>query len=187
MGFFSTTQKALAAGRTVFYGELYRLSFTSGARHYWDGFGSLSAYSQTWAGVPGIVARSEIPFGIDDEAGKLTLTLPGIDDEILAKVASEEAEIFGREITIWGQFFGESLGLSDTRFQLFVGKMDVPTYVRRPGENTVEIPCEGEWADRGNAPFSFFSDRDQQARFAGDRGLEFIVTMNNIKLPWPSL
>lgn len=185
MGFFDVTQKALSEGHSVFYGELYKLDFTSGAGYYWDGFGPLSAYSQTWTGVPGIVSRSEIPFGVDDEAGKLMLTLPGVDDAVIEKIIEETPEIFGRDITLWGQFFDEALALSGTRFQLFHGTMDVPSYTVRPGENTVEIPCEGEWSDRGTSPWSFFSDRDQQARFAGDEGLAFMATLNNIKVQWP--
>src|SRR5678815_141053 len=101
MGFFDTTQKALSQGLSVFYGELYDVGFTSGAAYYWDGFGPLVAYGHTYLGAANLVARGEIPFGVDDEAGDLTLTMSGVDPTIMGMVRASEAEIYGRPLTIW--------------------------------------------------------------------------------------
>jgi hypothetical protein len=81
MAFFDSTQLALANGLSVIFGELYEVHFTSGTRFYWDGFGPLVAYSHTWLGSGQLVQRSEIQFGVNDDAGSLTLTLSGVDDE----------------------------------------------------------------------------------------------------------
>ena len=109
MGFFDAAQRALARGQSVFYGELYDVGFTSGTHYYWDGFGPLPAYGHTYLGAANLVARSEIPFGVDDEAGDLTLTMSGVDATILSMVRASEAEIHRRPLVIWGQFFGEDL------------------------------------------------------------------------------
>lgn len=187
MGFFNSTQLALAAGRSVFYGELFKIEFTSGADYYWDGFGPLDAYSQDWKGAANLVSRSDIPLGINDDAGQLTLTLSGVDAAVVAAVRAEEAEIYGRQITIWGQFFDEDLQLSDGRFFLFGGTMDVPTYSGTGiADRSIIIPCEGEWADRNGAAFSFFSDVDQRARYPGDKGCEFVYRYNpGVRRKWP--
>jgi hypothetical protein len=187
MGFFDTTQKALSQGLSVFYGELFDVGFTSGVGYYWDGFGPLVAYSHTYLGAANVVARSEIPVGIDDEAGDLTLTMSGVDATILNMVRASEAEIYGRALVIWGQFFGEDLQPSGARWQIFSGIMDVPTYsVGAFDARSIVIPCEGEWTDRNAARHSLFSDKDQKARFAGDRGLEYVYRYTlGVRRPWP--
>ena len=189
MGFFDATQQALAEGLSVFYGELYDVGLTSGAVFYWDGFGDLTAYSVTWLGRGQFVQRTEIPFGVDDEAGQLTLTLSGVDAAIVAAVRAEESEFYGRPITVWGQFFSEAMQLSGSRFHLFAGTMDVPTYGGTGvGSRSIIIPCEGEWADRNGAQFEFFTNASQQApgRFPGDKGLEYVYRYNpGVRRQWP--
>lgn len=175
MSFFNSTQQTLSAGRSVFLGELYKVEFTSGTKFYWDGFGNLDAYSETWVGAATVVSRSEIPIGVDDEAGQLTLAMSGVDPDIVAAVRAAEPEIYGRPLTIWGQFFDEDLQLSDERFFLFGGTMDVPTYSGAgPANRSIVIPCEGEWADRNGAAFSMFSSVDQKRRYAGDEGCDYV-------------
>jgi len=187
MGFFDAPQLALAQGLSVFYGELIEVGFTSGTAYYWDGFGDLAAYGHTYLGQANVVARSEIPFGVDDEAGQLTLTMSGVDEAIVAKVRASEAEFYNRPIAIWGQFFDEALALSGARFHLFSGTMDVPTYGGvGPGSRSIVVPCEGEWADRNGAAFEFFTNGSQQARYPGDLGLEYVYRYTpGAKRLWP--
>lgn len=188
MSFFNSTQEMLSAGRSVFLGELYKVEFTSGTEFYWDGFGDLAAYGETWKGAANVVSRSEIPLGVDDDAGQLTLTMSGVDPDIVAAVRAAEPEIYGRSITIWGQFFDEVFQLSDDRFFLFGGTMDVPTYsAQGPTSRSIVIPCEGEWADRNGAAFSFFSDLDQQHRYPDDKGCEYVYRYNpGVHRQWPA-
>ena len=187
MAFFDSTQLALANGLSVIFGELYEVHFSSGTRYYWDGFGPLVAYSQTWLGSGQMVQRSEIPFGVNDDAGSVTLTLSGVDDTIVQSVRESETEFYGRPIIIWGQFFDEALQIQGNRFQLFSGTMDVPTYGGTgPSERSVTITCESEWADRNGSKFEFFSHRSQTKRFAGDLGLEYVYRYSpGVRRSWP--
>ena len=187
MGFFDSTQQALAEGKSVFFGELYEVGFKSGTIGYWDGFGDISAYGRTWSGRGQFVERSEIPFGINDEAGAISLTLSGVDSAIVAAVQAETSEFYGQPLVIWGQFFDEDLQISGARFHLFGGVMDVPTYGGTgPGSRVVMIPVEGEWSDRNGAAFQYFTNANQQKRFAGDKGLEYVYRYNpGVKRMWP--
>ena len=188
MGFFDTTQQALAEGKSVFYGELYEIGFTSGTVGYWDGFGDILAYGRTWMGRGQFVERSEIPFGVDDEAGAISLTLSGVDAAIVAAVHAATAEFYGRPLQIWGQFFNESLQISGARFHLFGGTMDVPTYGGTgPGSRVVMIPVEGEWSDRNGAAFQYFTNASQQKRYPGDKGLEYVYRYTpGVRRHWPN-
>lgn len=188
MGFFDSTQLALARGRGVFYGELYEVDFLTADGFYWDGFGNLAAYSHTYLGAGNVVSRSEIPIGINDEAGQLTLTMSGVSPELLARVRASETEIFGRDITIWGQFFDEALQLSGSRWFLFGGVMDVPTYGWVGAESrSIVIPCEGEWGDRNGAAFAYYSSADQKARYAEDKGCDWVYKYSpGVRRQWPA-
>jgi hypothetical protein len=188
MGFFDTAQKALSTGKSVFFGELYELQFTAATGYYWDGFGDLTAHGATWSGAAGLVQRSEIPFGLNDEAGNVALTMSGVDSTVVTRMRQSEAQIYQRPILIWGQFFNEAMQPDEARFQLFNGTMDVPTYVGSGDRRTIIIPCEGEWADRNGAVFEFFTDASQQHpdRFPGDKGLEYVYRYNpGVKRNWP--
>ena len=187
MAFFDAAQKALANGLSVFYGELYDVGFTSGIARYWDGFGSLVAYTSTYLGAAQVVQRSDIPIGVNDEQGSLSLTFSGVDPALVTKVRASTAEFYGRPITIWGQFFDDKLQLSGNRFQLFRGTMDVPTYGSTgPHSRQIVISCEGEWSDRNGAELVYFSDAAQKKLFAGDRGLEYVYRYSpGVKRRWP--
>lgn len=185
MGFFDATRQALAEGKTVFYSELYDIGFRSGTGYYWDGFGDLLVDGNTYSGAANVVSRSEIPFGIDDEAGQLTITMSGVNAAILAMVRAEEVEIAGQPLKVWGLFFDEALQPSGGKWLLFSGIMDTPSYSAGT-ERTVIIPCEGEFTDRNLARFSLFSDVDQKGRFPGDRGLEYVYRYTlGVKRRWP--
>lgn len=191
MGFFDTAQRDLSKGLSVFYGELFEVWFTSGTAYYWDGFGDLNAHSHTWRGAGALVTRSEIPFGIDDEAGDLTLTLSGVDATVVSMVRASEAEIYHRPILIWGQFFGEDLQIpvsGGDRWLIYRGTMDVPTYgISSFDTRTIAIPCESEWSDRNTAKNSLFSDADQKRRYPGDRGLEYVYRYTTgVTRDWPN-
>ena len=188
MAFFDATQLALAQGLSVFYGELYELGMQSGpVLLYWDGFGDLVIGGLTYAGAANVVARDDIPMGIDDDAGQLNLTMSGVDATIVAAVRGTEADFYGSSITIRGQFFDEALQPSGNDFFLFRGTMDVPTYrAQGPTQRSITIPCEGEWTDRNRAAFSNFSDIDQKARFASDRGCEYVYRYTiGVRRHWP--
>lgn len=188
MGFFDAPQLALASGKSVFYDELYKLDFTTApAGFYWTGFGPIEIDGDTYLGAGNLVSRSEIPFGIDDEAGNLTLTMSGVSATVLTKVRAEEAEIAGRAIAIWGQLFDEALQPSAGKWLLYNGTMDVPTYgVKGVSDRSVVIPCEGEWTDRNTGRFSLFSYKDQQGRFPDDEGLQYVYRYTlGVKRRWP--
>lgn len=193
MAFFDATQLALAKGLSVFYGELYDIYLKSGIElHYWDGFGDLVIagdliWDAPYTGAANVVARDDIPMGIDDDAGQLNLTMSGVDADVVAAVRGTESDFYGAPIMIRGQFFDEDLQPSGDSFFLFRGTMDVPTYrAQGPTQRSITIPCEGEWVDRNRAAFSNFSDIDQKARFASDRGCEYVYRYTiGVRRHWP--
>lgn len=185
MGFFTVTQKALAAGRTVFFARLVRLQFDSATSRLWDGFGPLTVDGDTYDGAGELGSVGEIPFGLNDQAGNVQFALSGVDDEIVA-LAQTEMPVRGTPVTVWGQFLSEALQPTDSKFVLFEGELDVLSFSGRgPSERRIQATAEGIWTGRRGAAFALYSDRDQKARFPGDRGCAFLPSLKNKRVTWP--
>lgn len=192
MGWLSETQQALADGRSVFFAHLVHLSFDTvgdvgGDRYFWTGFGQLAYDGRAWLGGGQLVEIGDIPYGEDDTAGSGSVTLSGVDDDIVAAVVAEASLVRGRPIKIYGLFFGENLQPSDSKFLLLDGLMDL-VRVRGSGLGLwqIELLYESVWTARNNGEHVAFSDSDQQARFPGDKGLERVVLYKTgVRRTWP--
>lgn len=189
MGWLNATQKALAEGRSAFYAQLVHLAFDvgdGGDRYFWTGFGPLVVDGETWLGGAQLVEIGDIPFGEDDTAGGGSITLSGVDDDIVSAVVEESNTVRGRPIFIYGQFFGENLQPSDSKFLLCNGVMDLVRVRGSSGLRQIELAYDSVWDARNNGEHVAFSDRDQQARFAGDKGLERVILYKTgVRRVWP--
>ena len=94
----------------------------------------------------------------------------------------------GRDVTIYGLFLDvetmQPLGSKWVVRQLI---MDTIGYgAKGPSERSISLTAETIWTTRNLAAFAYWSDRDQQARFPGDLGCQFIPTLKNKRLSWPT-
>lgn len=185
MGFFSEAQAVLARDETVFIARLARLDLVEGEVRLWDGFGPAVFGGETWDGAGGFGSVGEIPVGINDTAVSVTMQVSGVEPDFIALAINSES-VKGRTATFYAQFLDESLQALGDPFPLPEFVMDVPSYSGSgPTQRTMTVPAESIWTGRNGARFAFFSDRDQQARFPGDRGLVFMSGLKNKKVIWP--
>ena len=185
MAFFNATQAALAAGRTVFAARLVHFDFAERPMHAWEGVGPLELDGATWLGLALIGSIGEIPVAVNDEAGSVDFTLSGVSPEIVAR-ARDSASVRGREVTIYGQMFGEDLQPADAKYMLAELEMDVMSYAGTgPNDRRIRLTAESIWADRNGAAQALYSDRDQQLRFPGDLGCALVAALKNKRVDWP--
>lgn len=187
MAWLNGTQQALAAGRGVFLARLVFLDILSAPKHLWEGFGSAIVDGDTYAGDGSLVSIGDIPVDQNVDAGNVELGLSGVASWAIDLVKDRSLAL-GREAEIWGQFFGEDLQPSDDPFLMFSGTMDVPRWrANGPGSRSIVLPIEGDNSDRNRARHTFFSVKDQAARYPADTatGLEFILELKNKKVRWP--
>lgn len=187
MAFFNSTIAAYAQGRSVVRAILAEHDFASGMRRNWTGYGTLTLDGNDWIGAGDLVAFSPLPFGADDAASPITITLSGVEPVYIAE-AKLEPPVRGRAQRLYLQFFDlAALAPLDTKILIADRVMDTMTWGGTgPGERRVAVTSEDVWADRDIAEYANFSDADQQVLYPGDRGLEFVQEyVPGYRLTWP--
>lgn len=164
------------------------MDFGSGAKRWWAGFGDLDHAGQTWQGVGDLIEISDLSTDYRMSADPVTFTLAATQDMIRLARASKSA-VTGRQVIVYSQLFAtvridevgpwQPLG---TPLPLFVGTMEVMTY--NPAQGRVSLQAEGLWARRNAPPRGLWTDRDQQARHPGDKGLQRAPIYTNYEVRW---
>lgn len=171
----------------TYYAMLVRFDFAEGPMHLWDGVGVLDFEGVSWTGAGQMASVSPMSLAEDDVAKKLEFALSGVTPEIVAKAEDAES-VRGRDVWVWG------LPLSAETLQPIGGRqflthmlMDSVGYsAKGPADRSIKLVCETVWTARNSASFAMWSDRDQQARFPGDRGFEFVPTLTSKRSFWPT-
>lgn len=190
MSYFGATRAAIASGRHVVAPRFVRFEFDlddGGPFRVWEGAGDIEIDGETWKGLAGIASISDSVFGVGDAAGNVTYQLSGVSAAIVEAARSQADKVRGRAVLQRGHFLDtETLQPLDDWFVIRNDIMDLLSYAGRGvADRTVSLTAETIWTTRNAAAFAYYSDRDQQARFAGDLGLERIVQMKNKRVAWP--
>ena len=116
------------------------------------------------------------------EAKGITLTLSGIDSALLTGVLDEFQ--VGLPVVV-------SLGLFDAVGALiadpvasFVGEMDQPTLDVTGTSATIAINCESRLLELNVAVDRRYTNEDQQRDYPGDRGFEFVNSIQEAQIYW---
>ncbi|WP_062228790.1 hypothetical protein [Aureimonas frigidaquae] len=187
MAIFNAVQAAAAQGREVTLAALVDFDFPGYRLRTWSGSGVLVVDGVEWHGAGQMGSISAIPFGENDSADKITFTLSGVEPQLVTQVNNSDA-VRGRDVTVYGQFFDNTTHQPlDGKFVIRSMIMDTIGYsASGPSERTISLTAETIWTARNLASYSYWSDRDQKARYPGDRGCEFIPTLKNKVVAWPT-
>lgn len=192
MADFGATINAQLTGRTVQASLLTRIEFASGDMRLWlGGAGILDAGGETWAGIGALSSVDEIAQSIGGSADPFHLTLSGVDDDVLQVIADGIPEAYGRDVTGYLQFFDGDWATLDDPLPIGWGVTSNIEISETGGDRgsspqrTVRVPVEPILVGGSRPRFAYWSDRDQQKRFPGDRGCErmSVLTMQTIR--WP--
>lgn len=192
--FPETIARALGGGK-VEAGPLVRFDFASETMRLWTGGGTLVTNDgSSWKSIGTLGSMSGIEQAVNGEAPEASFTLSGIDADILRLSRDEfETEARGRIARVLIQFFGvddpDDPGNQrplDNPYPIWAGRMLVPTFgFTSEGERSVTISAESLFSLRSRPRHAMYTDRDQQHRFDGDRGFEFVGGLVNKVLTWP--
>lgn len=196
MSLFPETIAASLEGRTVDVAILAEFDFASEAVRLWNGSGTLQAANGTsWEGLSGLGAISGIEQAVNGQAPEATFTLTGIDADILTTARDEFAdEVRGRPVRLYLQFFGvedeDDPGNQrplDNPYPIWWGRMLSATFAldAEGGDRSIAVAAESVFSLRSRPRHAMYTDRDQQARFPGDKGFEFVASLINEEVTWP--
>lgn len=192
---FSQTVSAYLDKRSVACSLLVFMEFDQAPRRWWMGFGDLVTNDgHVWQGVGDLISVE----GLSEERGTtatpMTFVLSGVDAEIVTLARNASDRVKGQRVTVYLQFFDITPGDAsvepwaplDLPEVLRVGTMEQMRYVAEgPTSRRVIVTAEGLWTGRNRPPFALFTDRDQNARFPGDRGIEQVANLVNKQIEWP--
>lgn len=191
MGFFPAAIKAKLGGATVAAQHLVFMDFRETPRRWWGGFGDLDAGGHRWQGIGDLISIDGMEQPIGTVAPKTTFTLAGIDAEIVRLAREASDRVKDRRVTVFVQFFeifgaGQSWQTLDQPYAIWSGIMDQMTYTAEgPTQRQITLTAESIWTHRRRPAYGLYTDRDQNRRHPGDRGLEQVASLVAKTVRWP--
>ncbi|SCW61866.1 hypothetical protein SAMN02927924_01704 [Sphingobium faniae] len=195
MSLFPDTIAASLAGSRVDCAFLVRFDFASKPMRLWKGNGRLRTNDgMFWNGIGQLGSMSGIEQAVNGEAPEMSFGLSGIDAEIMRLARDEfEAEVKGRLVYVLIQFFGvddpddpDNQRPLDNPYPVCCGRCLTPTFtMNQEGERSVTIAAESLFSLRSRPRHAMYTDADQQRRFPGDKGFEFVGSLVNKVVTWP--
>lgn len=135
----------------------------------------------TWLGIGGLGTIEPIQEQASLEAIGLRLTLSGVPTEAIAITLGEQYQ--GKPCQIWFAPLREDLQLLSSPVRAFSGRMD--TMDTEVGETaTITVSVESRMVAWERAKTRRYNNEDQQSRYPGDRGFEFVAQMVEKNLSW---
>jgi hypothetical protein len=169
----------------------------------WTGVGLLTLADGTeWYGAGELMEISSVEETQEMAAKGATVTMSGIPSELLSLALSEPYQ--GRVCNIYfGNFLqgnlleeggafilyenGSKVGLESgkTGFnQMFSGYMDQMNIEEGPQTSTIELTVENKLINLERARVARFTSGYQKSKFAGDKGLDFVESMQDKTVSW---
>lgn len=187
---FSSAIAAQLAGRSVRVSPLMRFDFLSGTSRFWTGFGTLRTLDGAeWLGTQGLGSLGEITGSMNGTAPEQTFTLSGVDADFVASAQASKAEYYGRLCFVYFQFFDAAWQPLDNPVAFWWGRMYGLTAGQATAEDgftrTITLSAETFFANRRRPRNGYYTDRDQQARFPGDRGCERVLGIQSKNIIFP--
>lgn len=191
MSIFPETIEAALGGRAVRASFLVLFDFATEPMRLWTGAGKLEAGGHDWMGLGEIGTISGLEQAVNGEAPETSFVLSGINSDIVRLARDEfDEEARDRLVQVLIQFHNyeddQPLELFDEPYAVWGGRMQNARFeLEGPSSRKITVTAESLFALRSRPTFSQYTDADQKARFAGDRGFEFVSTLINKVVTWP--
>lgn len=178
------TVRAIAGGEKVAAATLFQFNFLSRTMRFWDGIGNLTAGGNEWQGAGRLISASGLEQSIDLSAPQATFKLSPVTDELIAFAAASESEVTGRPCSVYVQFLSSELTPLDSPVAVWGGIMDVMSFSVGVRDQMISLSAETLFTGRTRATYGYMTDTDQQARYPGDVGMEFMASLINKTVTW---
>lgn len=194
MSFFPLAVSTLLEDRVVRWPLLIELGFDT-PQYMWNGYRKLIAGGKTWLPVKGIAQVSGLAESSGTTSAQISVSVSGanVTEPLVQKAINADRDAYvNRLMKIWvvplDELWQPTL---DGPFCLMTGIMTALPISEvmdadRGIVRTITIEAENIFYGRSGVPNSYRSDLDQKNRYAGDRGMEFITSLQNatITIPW---
>lgn len=160
---------------------LFEGVFKNSTVYAWSGYGTLLYNGRAWQGTGSLLQISEIGENSDTSATGATVVLNGIPSPLVS-LALAECKQGARGRIYFGIFSNGSL-LADPII-IFEGKLDVPTIDEGADTSSITISYESRLIDLERPRITRYTKEDQIRLFAGDKGFDYVPSIQEQKITW---
>ena len=162
------------------------LEFSTGTLRFWNGYGDLTmtagGSSNTFTGLGDLMGVSAVSESDQVEAIGATLSLTGIKSSLISAALS--ANYTNRNASIFLGLFDSSKSVIADVYTLFKGKMDIMKIDEGPESATITLNLESRLIQLERPKNRRYTHEDQQERFTGDLGFEFVTDLQDKEIIW---
>lgn len=161
------------------------LDFPDEPVYIWSGRGNLEFEGNNFIGVGDLGAISVIEETSTLKASNIDLELNGIPRQDLSLVRTTlDSHYQGRDVRVWQGFMDKMWELIPDPILVWIGRMDTPQITSSGDTVSVQLTAEHELVDMDRARIRRYTNQDQQIDYPGDRGLEFVVALQEKEIVW---
>lgn len=180
----TTTMQAAIQKAVVRPAILYQGQFKDGTLNLWSGIGQLRWNNLVWEGAGKLLTISPVEETDQQQASGIVVSLTAVPSSHIAlSLASVQRNLPGQ---IWLALIDESDNVIEKPQTIFRGRLDSVTIDDGPDEAVMKASYENEMITLEHAREVRYTDQEQQRLFPGDKGLEFIASLQDKTLRWGS-
>lgn len=190
---FPATVSAALEGRGVKADLLVEFQFQSVFMLLWNGHGDLTTNDgKTWKGLRGLGQVEGLDVAVNGNAPPAVFSISGVDPRALAEEQGDPADYVNQPVIVYLQCFDDDWKPLDDPCAIWGGTMQVlqESYgwddSRQASISTIGVTAESWFVGRGRPPYSFYSRQDQAGRSSGDKGLDYMASLQNYTVRWPT-
>lgn len=158
------------------------LDFASGAVRLHSDLGTVNWGGNDWLGAGSLGSVSSLEEGESTSPYSITLTLSGIDNNILNEVNNNN--YFLREAILYMGFFGADGQLVDDPFEVWSGFMNTADVELGGDNDRISMSCESELSLFAKSNGTLTTNETQQAEFPNDLFFEYLEQIPTAKPRW---
>lgn len=173
---------AALAARDVRPVIFYEGAFASGVLRLWSGLGDIVWNGVTWTGAGSFLGLGAIEEGDNVEAYGGSIKISGIPMD-LVQLCIEEARQ-GLPGKVWIGLTNDAREIIADPIHALSGRLDVPNLEDSADSCTITITYEGRLIGLLQPREWRYTDESQQVLFPGDRGFEYVTTIQDKDIQW---
>ena len=162
------------------------LEFSTGTLRFWNGYGDITmtagGSSNTFTGLGDLIGISAIGESDQVEAIGASLSLTGIKSSFISTALT--GNYTNRNASIFLGVFDTSKAVISDVYTLFKGKMDIMKIDEGSESATITLNLENRLIALERPVNRRYTHEDQQERFNGDLGFEFVPDLQDKEVVW---
>lgn len=166
------------------YALFVEIEYANGFVRAWSGLGDKLLGGEIFKGIGDFGAMS--PVGETDEvrAGHVEFTLSGVASDLIGDALAQSR--YGKGARAWVALLDPDEEIVGQAVQIFGGLTDVPVISKEATGSTITQSVESELAALERPKERRYTNEDQAIDFPGDRGLEFVPSLQDTQIVWGS-